>query len=93
MVIRVGWLFLVVAVRAWALVAAAAGACLADHAEIVSRAEPEHCVKPAHASWAIASSVKRGADVLGWSEDAVHDRHRAAADDDATAVQFDADQT
>jgi hypothetical protein len=37
MVIRVGWLFLVVAVRAWALVAAAAGACLADHAEIVSR--------------------------------------------------------
>ena len=36
MVIRVGWLFLVVAVRAWALVAAAAGACLADHAEIVS---------------------------------------------------------
>lgn len=36
MVIRVGWLFLVVAVRAWALVAAAAGACLADHARILS---------------------------------------------------------
>ncbi len=87
MVIRVGWLFLVVAVRAWALVAAAAGACLADHAEIVSRAEPEHCGKT------IESSVKRGADVVGWSEDAVHDRHRAAADDDAIAVQFDADQS
>ena len=93
MVIRVGWLFLVVAVRAWALVAAAAGACLADHAEIVSRAEPEHCVKPTHASWAIESSVKRGADVVGWSEDAVHDRHRAAAHDDAIAAQFDADHS
>jgi len=87
MVIRVGWLFLVVAVRTWALVAAAADACSAP-----ARAEPEHCVKPAHASWAIESSVKRGANFVGWSEDAVHDRHRAAADDDAIAVQFDADQ-
>jgi hypothetical protein len=50
-------------------------------------------LKPAHPSWAIESSVKRGAGVVGWSQDAVHDRHRAAADDDAIAVQFDADQS
>ncbi len=36
--IRDGWLFLTAAVRARALVATAAGACLADHAEILSRA-------------------------------------------------------
>src|SRR5512133_433373 len=35
--IRDGWLFLSAAARARALVATAAGACLADHAEILSR--------------------------------------------------------
>src|SRR5437879_5091828 len=55
-------------------------------------AEPEHWVEPARASWAIASSLKRGAGVVGWSEDAFHDRHRAAAYDDAITAQFDADQ-
>src|SRR5439155_2034458 len=38
--IRDGWLLLVAAARARALVATAAGACLADHAEILSRPAP-----------------------------------------------------
>ena len=48
MVIRVGWLFLVVAVRAWALVAAAVRACLTDHGRIYPTDDPGDALRGAN---------------------------------------------